>query len=1153
MEIEAEIRKKTKYYRRHNNRWIYDDSVDEEAFIDTNTLFCNIREKCYKNKMNNVCESTDMSLLRMKKMAKDRVLREFDNRYGRSMDEIKAELNDKKDAFELLLQMTNLIIQQQLISLDVRSYLIGTRANLDVFIESPYIGLRDSIFHAQIDFAKRQQHIIQFVDFYCRDPLLTIEIPENKHWFYCKEKNTKLMPQSIYKLAVAYIAGKYSSVLDTICREVGEISDDGDSIVDKYTGYTLRKIEYREEGGEIAVGEDDSEKINQKMDMVQIVDIHLKKKKIYDDPKTQNLSNWISSILVNLNISSETVEDLALRLSVDLSLKNNIFFGKTKYDQINEDAKKKNAKFNPPDYETYCYTKYLEIVTCSIIVAVQTSIPDLSPKKSFPGCVQSFKGYPLEGSVDLSTIQYMACVLRKMYEKTVLPWNTIAKKENVMEERLKQMMDKHVFSREDVKKLYDYKVIYLSNVPDNEIPVDAQLEKKWVHFLPPIVYSTSKSPLSTVSSGFHDELILLLKKGNLAQRKMIGVYHSKIFLFTLAVHESIREIVREKDVLLMTKSRVPFMENACCNENTLEKTPMQYFMNADDKIKIHLRTINSLVEVVRDLNYQIRAPFIHDKRSKELEKESESRSESRLESKKEPTKTNILASYSETSLYAALILYCRIDHPIYPIPADLIGVCPEKPGDEYDSHSSIEEKIAFFKQKGKSRNLEQFIHLMRIVNRRNIVTLFTPIQPAYTEVVRNILEKLEQRANSRALKLLSGFKEVFMNKLQPETESDADKLKSLDDITNFVEPQNREMEKVIAAFMKKHGRVSKDELIKNMNLLDFEWKDSSISSIGTFIRNFIYDVTIVLPLYLSSNQLSAVTIEALLLGFNKGNTAKARWGFTFNDSTDLMRYIAKPYEFINSLKNDPIMTPFLKEVKERLSGIYELFAMFPLALPDTPDTRKLYIRVYTFFVYLIFITFIDLTEDSNVLRVTVENVRKVEREKYSEQDFLAEEIEEVDIQIGDKLSVQKKVHALLVTFFLKIAREKTPMEISYADIMVKMGRSMEREKKSIKDYFKKMDDEERKAEKIMKKLHLGKFQVSQKSLITYGKQQDLFGADDVGEDNDAQLINEYMNMIDAQAELDENPEVVDEDVGFEDDPEEDMFDIAENAYEDYDD
>jgi hypothetical protein len=247
------------------------------------------------------------------------------------------------------------------------------------------------------------------------------------------------------------------------------------------------------------------------------------------------------------------------------------------------------------------------------------------------------------------------------------------------------------------------------------------------------------------------------------------------------------------------------------------------------------------------------------------------------------------------------------------------------------------------------------------------------------------------------------------------------------------------------------------------------------------------------------------------------------------------------------------MTPFLKEIKERLVGLHEFCAMIPLFLPETPDTRKLYIRVYTFLVYFIFITFIDLTEDPNILRVTVENVKKAEREKYSEQDLLEEDFmeEEVDIQIGDKLSVQKKVHALLVTFFLKIAREKTPMEVSYADIMTKMSRSMEREKKSIKDYFKKMDDEERKAEKVMKKLHLGKFQVNKKSLITYGKQQDLFGADDVGEDNDAQLINEYMNMIDQQAELDENPEVVDEDM--EDETEEDMFDIAENAYEDYDD
>ena len=66
---------------------------------------------------------------------------------------------------------------------------------------------------------------------------------------YCKDTNTKLFPLSLYRLANTFVSGNdYQDMLDIVCAEVGTDSDDGDAIVDKHSGYILRKDLSTEEG-----------------------------------------------------------------------------------------------------------------------------------------------------------------------------------------------------------------------------------------------------------------------------------------------------------------------------------------------------------------------------------------------------------------------------------------------------------------------------------------------------------------------------------------------------------------------------------------------------------------------------------------------------------------------------------------------------------------------------------------------------------------------------------------------------------------------------------------------------------------------------------------------------------------------------------------
>ena len=83
------------YFRRVKNYWVEDPNIDEQAFIDTNTLFCNINNKCIKNEANSQCESDTVSKIRMLEQTKNRMKSEFDIRLAGSIEELEKKIKQK--------------------------------------------------------------------------------------------------------------------------------------------------------------------------------------------------------------------------------------------------------------------------------------------------------------------------------------------------------------------------------------------------------------------------------------------------------------------------------------------------------------------------------------------------------------------------------------------------------------------------------------------------------------------------------------------------------------------------------------------------------------------------------------------------------------------------------------------------------------------------------------------------------------------------------------------------------------------------------------------------------------------------------------------------------------------------------------------------
>lgn len=139
IEREGYIRKKTYFYRRKNNYWIKDNEINEDAFIDTNTLFCNISEKCFKNTSSiKTCETTDDATERFKAISRKKLLAEFDKRYEINADELEKSLENNIAYYLKIISKNNILKEIQSHKANYLANELGKQVAKPDTIESPF-------------------------------------------------------------------------------------------------------------------------------------------------------------------------------------------------------------------------------------------------------------------------------------------------------------------------------------------------------------------------------------------------------------------------------------------------------------------------------------------------------------------------------------------------------------------------------------------------------------------------------------------------------------------------------------------------------------------------------------------------------------------------------------------------------------------------------------------------------------------------------------------------------------------------------------------------------------------------------------------------------------------------------------------------------
>ena len=1111
LEEEAIIRAKKKYYIRKRDNWVHAPDIFDESFMPTEDIICQIDKKCYRPSAplvtGDTCESTDAAGLRMREIVKKQALKEFDRRYEESSEDYKTELENKIASQIRFIYRAHRLQDAKTQKPNNYAYELGLLYKEDENqIISPYLHLRNLIL-GQTDFKKKQADILRLYQEFCREPLESLD--EKQSWKYCKETNTPLLPAFFVELAHAFITGEdYEYKLAEVCHKYGLLSDSGDAIVDKGSGFIIRKLAFSDEEGYNEAGfkilthaflEKDRattvlENLHSGKSIAVTQEFH---SRICETEDAQQICTILESIAKNLELDIEPIKDFIVRISFDISRKT--IKPEAEYNKFAQEIKEKKG-IKVLSYEKRREQLLIFITAAILFVAIQTAIPSLVINKTMPGCIRSFIGYPLSGEEDVSGLKYIACVLDKMKSG----WDSIKKMNaTILYDELKKLVDSAILKNPEVDERYLLKREYLERTPDQPIPEDHAVEA-WKTFYPPLFETDCINSLSSVGSGFKDDYITLMKKGSKEQQKDFLVLQTKTAHHSYAIIEAIQKIVRTKEGILRTiTTNKPFLQNTCCNEIDKPYNPLRYFIEEDDAIRLYAKTAQTLGTLI-DTTIEISKPAIlYDKLKSGL--------------KYSMIDTGISkTAIFEQNIYSAFIRYCGLDKGL-PIPMEYHGFFTEIPKGWNKSWSLI-EKMEFLKKMDKRFSKTQLDHLMGIVFNKNTLEIKKTEKPDTVQMLKDMIHFFEQN-NSPIMEgplrehLLGVIETYDATKLITFLKEDEEELK--DNPSERIEKAKvlknylyRVVEKFlkpeIAAFLKTYGKLEKrtfEKISAFLNTIVRKWNlENQLSSIVTFMKNVIQDITVGFP--------------NIILNSNENNRIHKYWGLSDNDERVLYNFNKGYYDPLKPFFNDRVLNRVLIEIEMKCVDLRLFFNSLPIYSPIQRGEHEYfalfdrdmivflleYIFYSTIHEYIVaanddtMLTF-DRNEKKIARRSVIQNRADIsvqfDVEFTSMEEALLEtgdNIAEVQIDMGNKQDLQERVAALLTTFLTMMEDNKEDIDISYEMISTAIRKKKETEKLRFTERLRLLSPDERKVEDQKKRMKLDEWNVGmQKGLFIYDK------------------------------------------------------------------
>ena len=790
------------YYKRNHHNWERDHSIDFGMEESENKVFSNLNQMggglgfgivggSLKSTEKISVDGKELVLLSPNPYKKNEllknVLQEEELKGGdeekKQQRKIEKELIQRKMQEKIENMATNIqeltekqfIHTQRIKSLkkaylyrhDYMAHALGVLAssmiNAREIVISPYMSLRDLILE-QTDFIKKQQNIVSFYHEFCREPIPGME-GEIKHWKYCVASNARLLPSWIYQLALEFCqGGDYSGLLDRLCTEIGTSSEDGEAVVDKYSGLVMTKKEYNidegvdengfkkftravmdEGAGEIGnagasakekeeeeneMDEEDDEELAERVDRILAdgtnagtsvgIGKSLKLDRVYDNENTEQMAKVCKHYLQSMRIKEleiqENVLDFVIAMVSELMNDKSFMDDEARFEKKVKMSQKAGKQVANVNYKQYSQQLLVYATICLTLIGLQT-FQGVVKAKTFSNCIPSLKGYPAGegGRDDMSGLKYMACILVQVRIEEE-PWNAIPirNKEDFHMTKMTGMIDEKIFRRPLVMERIEQKRVWLEGKSEEVEKMVVQHSEKWSEFRPPLLADLvldgkeTQMVASDFISDWKEEMQRSLKTSDAGRKSQkMGVIRTKLLALGVGIFERINRVVDndESNFLLKTASGVAYLENGCCASNGVY--PLKYFSEKEPEIVGFIKSAWALSSLMNWAEERRRTVLLFHN------------SPTRFDFDIANGIGKTWATYYKENIYSALIHYFHYNRPT-PFPEYLRPVYEEMPKN-FPKHVSEKEQREWLEKEGRHYDVSKLQECMMLVNRHNIL------------------------------------------------------------------------------------------------------------------------------------------------------------------------------------------------------------------------------------------------------------------------------------------------------------------------------------------------------------------------------------------------------------------------------------------------
>lgn len=1086
----ADVLEEVDYYVRENNEWKIDNTIkkDIHTISDDSNILCNLQKQCIAEKEK--CVGIPTEQIKIQTNLYDKIVNEFDKKYSLSKEEQQNLLKQNKENYLNRIHLIRkLKLNENLLSNKIK-YELGKENNIIITEITEAEELLNIILKEE-DFIKKQYDLVSFANKYTRQANNT----ENIHWYYNIETNTPILPIFKIELANAFIQGNFQECLEKIKTTIGTISDDGDWWCDKHSGWQIVRVDFSyEEGYEDGFKISSRELLGEDISIIATKQINT-----FTLPEVRIINNIINSLSVAMNISIETQKEFIIN-GVLVILNTKLETEKDYQEKVQSAAKK--GKKLPPYKDLYNKT-ILYSTLAFYFVAIQTAIPTIQTRKTFPGCIRSFSGFPFSGEGDYSGLNYLACVTHALRQSTE-PWN-ILKKQTIesISETLKTIINSFLygipFIKQQIEEKIEEKNQYLLTHSLNDIISEEHNIANWKEFLPPLLpFRISVNDLQVLTQEFKQIILSNIKKHSQSQYKDILSIASKIIFFSLEIQVLIQKIVHQEDLLLNSNNKVPYIENACCETNDKIST-IEYFINKERDISKYNENVKEMTFLLEDIGYLAKSKILYSTINTRLQY---------------PSLNNI---FQETIIYQGFIHFCKYNS-LLPIPSALVSFCiPNKPN--FKNGSSLDIMIQQLKQLNVNYTIQDFLLLLQAVSGMNIVfllentTRFSIIQRFLLElnkqdflsidtqkiIEENIIRENTNNINNLLIKNIEDKRNILTDFIRRNYKNIS--MKKTKRTIYFIENVLADID---------HTKAWNMDIYKNENI-----SNDKLYSISKFFNNYIHNIGSIFPNIL----LNKVKYTYLLI--------PKYYGFSKNHTKKLIKNINEYYEPLYPLM-DLSVEELLKYIQEKSKMILLLSDKTPGfstndSTPFNERTTRLFMQYYLLSVFEFYIKGVEEGFSKDIEKKDITSIT---------EDIIVLDtpatLENQDTQLilnnamNNTAEIRLKVVEMISAFIEIMEKEKEEIDITYENIQDRVFKLKEREKNMVTDRLKNLTDEERDADTMLKIHKLDKYNL--------GLQKGLTILDADYYDNELYLREE---MVRTEKELKKrNKQVTEENIDF---------------------